>query len=142
MPLGLLAGLGLLPGTPTTTSLIVNAVVTPTLPSVPSLPLVPEGAATSTLSSASAPLPVPTSTNTSSPCLDSTVTELQINSILNHGGPGTTVYLCPSAVILISNPILFTAVNQTIMTLGMPFDDTRATIRVVCHSVHYFFLLH
>lgn len=46
------------------------------------------------------------------------------------GGAGTIVYLCPGAVILLTNPIIFTAANQTITTTGNPLSTTRATLRV------------
>lgn len=46
------------------------------------------------------------------------------------GGNGTIVYLCPGAVILLTNPIIYTAPNQVITTLGLPLSITRATLRV------------
>ncbi|KAL8290115.1 hypothetical protein RQP46_003054 [Phenoliferia psychrophenolica] len=117
---------GLLPPTATTSSPVVPGSAPP---AVSFTNVVASQSATQTPITPT--VPISTVTNSSALCLDSSVTELQINSILNHGGPGTSVFLCPLAVILISNPILFTAVNQTITTLGMPVNDTRATIRII-----------
>lgn len=44
------------------------------------------------------------------------------------------MYLCPSAVILIYNPIFFFFANQTLITLGSPTDPTRARIQVAGSS--------
>lgn len=121
-------GLGGILPTPTPTISPVLELAAPTTSRLASsaVILAPDAASTSAPISA---VPAP-----NVQCLDSTVTELEINSILNHGGPGTGVFLCPSAVILISNPIIMTATNQSISTLGLPVDDTRATIRIVSTS--------
>ncbi|KAM0752391.1 hypothetical protein T439DRAFT_324472 [Meredithblackwellia eburnea MCA 4105] len=63
-------------------------------------------------------------------CLNSSYTETMINTLFQYGGANTTVYLCPSTVISLQNPIIFTAANQTLATRGFPTDSTRATIRV------------
>ncbi|KAI5478662.1 hypothetical protein MNV49_004689 [Pseudohyphozyma bogoriensis] len=63
-------------------------------------------------------------------CLDSSYTETHINTLFAMGGANTIVYLCPSAVLSLSAPIIFTASNQTLTTYGLPLGITRATVRV------------
>ncbi|ORY89393.1 hypothetical protein BCR35DRAFT_300561 [Leucosporidium creatinivorum] len=82
---------------------------------------------TTTSASPTSSAAAPASTST---CLGSSTTEQIINSLFNMGGAGTTVYLCPSVSISISNPIQFTAAGQTLITRGAPTDSTRATIVV------------
>lgn len=90
--------------------------------------------ATSTVAAASVSIspksPITVLDHSASSCLDSTATDSDINSLFFYGGVNTTVYLCPSAIILIVNAISFTAESQTLTTLGFPTDATRATIIV------------
>lgn len=51
-------------------------------------------------------------------CLDSSATDVDINSLFHYGGAGTTVWLCPGARISITNSIFFTAPNQMLATQG------------------------
>jgi len=53
-----------------------------------------------------------------------------INQGLSSGGKGTLIQLCPSAVITISDAIVFTDENQEISTEGYPTGDTRAIIQL------------
>lgn len=63
-------------------------------------------------------------------CIDSSGTDVIINSQLSSVGTGAIVYLCPGSTISITNSIIFTAPNQVLATLGYPTDGTRATILV------------
>lgn len=47
-----------------------------------------------------------------------------------HGGAKTTVFLCASSTILLTNPIQFTAPFQKLVTHGSPTGSTRATLLV------------
>ena len=67
-------------------------------------------------------------------CLDGSYNDLDINSLFNAGGAGTTVFLCPSATLLLLNPIQLSAQRQTLTTLGMPTGSTRATLQVTGSS--------
>ena len=67
-------------------------------------------------------------------CLDGSYNDLDINSLFNAGGAGTTVFLCPSTTLLLLNPIQLSAQRQTLTTLGMPTGSTRATIQVTGSS--------
>ncbi|BGO99471.1 hypothetical protein NBRC10513v2_003568 [Rhodotorula toruloides] len=67
-------------------------------------------------------------------CLDSTATDATISSLFYYGGQGTTVFLCPGAVISTTNAIFFTAPQQTLTTYGNPTGSTRATIRVTASN--------
>ncbi|KAK4046720.1 hypothetical protein OIO90_006451 [Microbotryomycetes sp. JL221] len=49
-------------------------------------------------------------------CLNSTNTEQEINSLFSYGGANTTVFLCPGSTLSLSQPIQFTAPNQTLTT--------------------------
>lgn len=53
-----------------------------------------------------------------------------INNKFSTGGAGTVIQLCPSATILISASIQFSADNQEISTQGYPTGSTRATIKI------------
>ena len=64
-------------------------------------------------------------------CLDGSFSEQDVNSLFAAGGAGTTVLLCPSAVITVLNPIQLSAQRQTLTTLGSPTGSTRATVRVM-----------
>ncbi|KDE04232.1 hypothetical protein MVLG_05331 [Microbotryum lychnidis-dioicae p1A1 Lamole] len=71
-------------------------------------------------------------------CLDSSTNDTVINSLLKctfaalpYGGPNTTVYLCPSAVIPLNCPIYFTDKGQGLSTRGAPIDSTRRATIVV-----------
>ncbi|GAA5885524.1 hypothetical protein JCM6882_007452 [Rhodosporidiobolus microsporus] len=63
-------------------------------------------------------------------CVDSTANDAYITSLFYYGGAGTTIYLCPGAVIKTTNAIFFTAANQVLTTLGNPYDNQRALIQV------------
>ncbi|ORY78843.1 hypothetical protein BCR35DRAFT_304837, partial [Leucosporidium creatinivorum] len=63
-------------------------------------------------------------------CLDSTATDVTINSLFHYGGAGTVVLLCPRAKITLTNSIFFTAPNQVLATRGFPTLDTRALLIV------------
>lgn len=67
-------------------------------------------------------------------CLDSTANDSIINTLLTNGGVGATLYLCPNAVILLNNSIIFGVQNQTLQTLGATGSD-RATLRIISSSV-------
>ena len=67
--------------------------------------------------------------STSAACI-STGNQDTINSAFTAGGAGTVVQLCPSATILISASIHFSADNQELSTQGYPTGNTRATIRI------------
>jgi hypothetical protein len=56
--------------------------------------------------------------------------ETVLNGLLQTGGAGTVVSLCPSSVFKLSNPVVFTAAGQEISTAGYPTDATRATLVV------------
>ena len=64
-----------------------------------------------------------------SPTPVNTVTE-RLNLALQSSGTGFILNLCPSAQYMIQAPIVFTAPNQEISTLGYPTDDSRATLVV------------
>lgn len=51
-------------------------------------------------------------------CLDSSTTDVIINSILYHGGKNTVISLCPRAQISLKNAIQFTAPGQELSTQG------------------------
>lgn len=54
-----------------------------------------------------------------------------VNTALQAGGAGTTVQLCPSAVIDVTDAgITFTAEDQELSTQGYPDDPTRATVLI------------
>ncbi|KAK7696256.1 hypothetical protein QCA50_000909 [Cerrena zonata] len=55
----------------------------------------------------------------------------RLNTLLNSSGSGYTLPLCPGDQYFIQAPILFAAPNQEISTVGLPSDDTRATLVVV-----------
>lgn len=64
----------------------------------------------------------------------------QLNHLLRSGGAGTEIVLCPDAQIAIDPhgvPITFTAAKQSIYTLGLPEDHSRATIQIVHPKGHY-----
>lgn len=61
-----------------------------------------------------------------SQCIGSTGSASLINNLFLNGGASTQVFLCPSAVINITDSIVFTAQNQVLATLGYPTDSTRA----------------
>ncbi|KAF9559671.1 hypothetical protein CPC08DRAFT_736100 [Agrocybe pediades] len=58
-----------------------------------------------------------------------TVTD-RLNSLLQNGGEGYVLRLCPKQTYLIQAPILFAHPGQEISTLGYPTDDDRATLAV------------
>ncbi|KDQ08271.1 hypothetical protein BOTBODRAFT_571308 [Botryobasidium botryosum FD-172 SS1] len=58
-----------------------------------------------------------------------TVTD-RLQNLLNTSGPGYRLSLCPQKTYLLTAPLVFTAPNQEISTLGYPTDDTRATLVV------------
>ena len=53
-----------------------------------------------------------------------------VNQALSSGGKGALIQLCPSAVITISDAIVFTDEDQEISTEGYPTGDTRAVIQL------------
>lgn len=53
-------------------------------------------------------------------CLDSTATDVEINSLFYYGGAGTVVLLCPGAKIKLQDAVFFTAENQVLATKGAP----------------------
>jgi hypothetical protein len=57
------------------------------------------------------------------------VTE-RLNNLLQSSGEGYVLRLCPQQTYLIQAPIVFTASNQEISTLGYPTGDDRATLLV------------
>lgn len=63
-------------------------------------------------------------------CLDSTATDVTINTLLSHGGVGAIVSLCPGATIALQNSIIFTSSNQSISTMGPFTQETRAILKV------------
>lgn len=69
------------------------------------------------------------STSCISPTPANTVTD-RLNLALQSSGTGFILNLCPSAQYMIQAPIVFTAPNQEISTLGYPTDDSRATLVV------------
>lgn len=66
-----------------------------------------------------------------STCMDGTVNDTDVQLALYYGGAGTTVSLCPGAVINFYNPVQFTAENQEVSTEGYPTGSSRATIIVM-----------
>ncbi|KAF8961109.1 hypothetical protein BDZ97DRAFT_1257674 [Flammula alnicola] len=58
-----------------------------------------------------------------------TVTD-RLNNLLQNGGDGYVLQLCPSQRYLIQAPILFAHNNQEISTLGYPTGDDRAILAV------------
>lgn len=54
----------------------------------------------------------------------------QINQVFIDGGPGARVVLCPSKTYRLTGPIVFTAADQEIATLGYPTGSERATLVV------------
>ena len=68
-------------------------------------------------------------TSASAACISSG-DQTTINNLFNAGGAGTVVQLCPSATILISASIQFSADNQEISTQGYPTGSTRATVKI------------
>ncbi|ORY68034.1 hypothetical protein BCR35DRAFT_171718 [Leucosporidium creatinivorum] len=77
---------------------------------------------------------VPTTPVSGPACLDSTYNDTVISSLFNYGGAGTTVFLCPGAVINLQNAIWMYWPNQTLTTgtgvLGAIIGDNRATLVV------------
>lgn len=74
-----------------------------------------------------------------SDCLHS-ASAAQINHLLRTGGAGAEIILCPEAHIAIDPhgvPITFTAAKQSIYTLGLPEDHSRATIQMVHPKGHF-----
>ncbi|BGP54902.1 hypothetical protein JCM8202_003413 [Rhodotorula sphaerocarpa] len=63
-------------------------------------------------------------------CIDSSANDTVISSLFHYGGAGTTVELCPGAVINLQNAIFFTAKQQVLTTQGNPSDDSRAKLIV------------
>lgn len=55
---------------------------------------------------------------------------LTSGQLFYYGGANTTVWLCPSANIKLTNAIYFSAKNQTLATQGLPTGSTRATLTV------------
>lgn len=53
-------------------------------------------------------------------CIGSSSNDTAISSLFFYGGAGTTVNLCPSARIIITNAVFFYAANQTLQTQGNP----------------------
>ena len=53
-----------------------------------------------------------------------------INQAFIDGGPGHKVFLCPSKTYRLRGPIIFTAADQEIATLGYPTGIERATLLV------------
>lgn len=51
-------------------------------------------------------------------CIDSSANDTVISSLFHYGGAGTTVELCPGAVINLQNAIFFTAKQQVLTTQG------------------------
>lgn len=51
-------------------------------------------------------------------CLDSTATEVLINSLFHYGGAGTVIFLCQRAKISLAEPIFFSAPDQVLATKG------------------------
>ncbi|KAF9534601.1 hypothetical protein CPB83DRAFT_204636 [Crepidotus variabilis] len=54
----------------------------------------------------------------------------RINTLLQNGGSGYVLNLCPKTSYLIQSPILFAHQNQEISTLGYPQGDDRAQLVV------------
>lgn len=54
----------------------------------------------------------------------------RLNKLLQNGGDGYVLRLCPNQVYFIQAPILFTHPNQEISTLGYPTGDERAVLTV------------
>ncbi|KAI0751072.1 hypothetical protein C8Q80DRAFT_1155380 [Daedaleopsis nitida] len=54
----------------------------------------------------------------------------RLNTLLNSSGPGYTLPLCPGVQYLIQAPLLFSAPEQEISTVGYPVGDDRATLVV------------
>nr|CRX79286.1 hypothetical protein ls5931a1_00080 [Leucosporidium scottii] len=62
-------------------------------------------------------------------CLDSTATDVTINSLFHYGGAGTVVFLCPGAKIFLTHSIFFTAPNQVLATRGESPNVSRSFFR-------------
>ncbi|CAE6391383.1 unnamed protein product, partial [Rhizoctonia solani] len=58
-----------------------------------------------------------------------TVTD-RLNTLLNSSGPGYILPLCQNATYRLTAPLLYTAENQEISTVGYPIGDERATLLV------------
>lgn len=50
-------------------------------------------------------------------------------------GVGAVAILCPGAVFELTGPVIFNAEGQQVYTLGLPTDDSRATLRIVAQDV-------
>jgi len=70
------------------------------------------------------------STNSCVPAEPSSSLTTRLNQLLQSGGPGYTLNLCPNTLYFITNTITFSAPDQVITTLGNPTDDSRATLVV------------
>lgn len=51
-------------------------------------------------------------------CLEASMSDADVNSLFHYGGAGTVVLLCPSTIYTLTNPIFFSAANQTLATQG------------------------
>ncbi|KAG8712604.1 hypothetical protein FRC08_014319 [Ceratobasidium sp. 394] len=58
-----------------------------------------------------------------------TVTD-RLNTLLNSSGPGYILPLCQNATYRLTAPLVYTAENQEISTVGYPIGDERATLLV------------
>ncbi|KAG8733693.1 hypothetical protein FRC11_004007 [Ceratobasidium sp. 423] len=58
-----------------------------------------------------------------------TVTD-RLNTLLNSSGPGYILPLCQNTTYRITAPLVYTAENQEISTVGYPIGDERATLLV------------
>jgi len=68
--------------------------------------------------------------NCESPDPSNTLTE-RLNGLLEKGGAGYMLRLCPSKNYILQAPLMFRAPNQEISTVGYPTGNERATLTVM-----------
>ncbi|ODN81808.1 hypothetical protein L202_02172 [Cryptococcus amylolentus CBS 6039] len=66
----------------------------------------------------------------SAACTSNSSNTAALQKLIQDGGAGYTLQLCPSNVFALSDVLNYTAINQEISTEGYPTDDTRATLVV------------
>ncbi|KIY44796.1 hypothetical protein FISHEDRAFT_67334 [Fistulina hepatica ATCC 64428] len=54
----------------------------------------------------------------------------RLNDLLQHGGKGFILSLCPNQKYYLATPLYYAAANQEISTMGHPTDDSRAVLVV------------
>lgn len=74
--------------------------------------------------------PLPRNAGQCEPADPANTVTTRLQNLLQNGGNGYVLNLCPNQQYFILQPILFTQPNQEISTLGYPTDNSRATLVV------------